>query len=191
MSEFAQQSMEGYLELAIGPMFSGKTSYLIQVYKKYDYIGKKIAVVNYADDTRYHETMMSTHDKIMIPCIQSKKIADAFVDIIKADVVIINEGQFFSDLYETVLYMVGDLKKSVYVCGLDGDFKRNRFGQILDLIPFCDKVEKLHALCSICKNGKPAIFSHRISREDSQIVIGSDNYMSLCRRCYDNQVREP
>jgi thymidine kinase len=183
--------MEGYLELAIGPMFSGKTSYLIQVYKKYDYIGKKIAVVNYADDTRYHETMMSTHDKIMIPCIQSKKIADAFVDIIKADVVIINEGQFFSDLYETVLYMVGDLKKSVYVCGLDGDFKRNRFGQILDLIPFCDKVEKLHALCSICKNGKPAIFSHRISREDSQIVIGSDNYMSLCRRCYDNQVREP
>jgi thymidine kinase len=47
--------------------------------------------------------------------------------------------------------------KKVYVCGLDGDFERKKFGSILDLIPLCDKVRKLTSLCSICRDGTPAI----------------------------------
>ena len=80
--------------------------------------------------------------------------------------------------------MVENHNKIVYICGLDGDFKRNRFGKILELIPYCDKIVKLQSLCSICKNGNPAIFSYRITEESSQIVIGSDNYIPLCRACY-------
>ena len=75
-------------------------------------------------------------------------------------------------------------KKTVYVYALDGDFKRNKFGSVLDLIPYCDKVKKLTSLCSICKNGTKAIFSHRLSEEEQQVVIGSDNYIPLCRKCY-------
>jgi thymidine kinase len=80
--------------------------------------------------------------------------------------------------------MIGVYNKKVYICGLDGDFKQQKFGELLDLIPHCDKVEKLTALCSICKNGKKALFSHRISDETSQVVIGSINYVPLCRSCY-------
>jgi thymidine kinase len=80
--------------------------------------------------------------------------------------------------------MVENHHKSVYICGLDGDFKRQKFGQILDLIPYCNRVEKLNSLCAICKNGKPGIFSHRITQEKDQVVIGSDNYQPLCRTCY-------
>ena len=60
--------------------------------------------------------------------------------------------------------------KKVYVCGLDGDFKRKKFGQILDLIPMCDKVEKLTSLCSLCKNGTRGIFSMRLTKETEQTV---------------------
>ena len=183
------QTTTGYLELILGPMFSGKTTHLIQAYKKYTYIGKKVATINYYADTRYDSTMLSTHDKIMIPCIQSSTINELWnncenTELRQADVILINEGQFFQDLYECVIDMVENHNKIVYICGLDGDFKRNRFGKITDLIPYCDKIEKLQSLCSICKNGNLAIFSHRITDESLQIVIGSDNYIPLCRSCY-------
>ena len=196
---FTNSNGGGYLELILGPMFSGKTTRLIDVYKKYTYIGKKVVTLNYYEDTRYDQTMLSTHDKIMIPCIQTSRISDVWNnkiineingeiingEIRNADVILINEGQFFEDLYECVIDMVENHNKIVYICGLDGDFKRNRFGKILDLIPYCDKIVKLHSLCSICKNGKSAIFSHRLTDESSQVVIGATNYIPLCRTCYN------
>jgi thymidine kinase len=102
----------------------------------------------------------------------------------KADVIIINEGQFFDDIYETTIKLVEKYKKCVYVCGLDSDFKRNKFGRLLDLIPFCDNIFKLQSLCMNCKDGTKALFSKRITNNESQIVIGSDNYIPVCRKCY-------
>jgi len=177
--------MSGYLELWLGPMFSGKTTRIVQAYKKYTFIGKRVVVVNYIDDKRYHETMLSTHDCRMIPCIQVKHLSDIDAKVLQeSDVILINEGQFFEDLYETVLPLVDDLGKTVYICALDGDFQRQKFGRVLDLVPHSDRVTKLRALCSKCRNGTEAIFSHRITTEAEQVVIGSDNYIPLCRGCY-------
>lgn len=185
----------GYLELILGPMFSGKTTQTIQIYNSYKYIGKKICVVNFIEDTRYHDFMLSTHDKVMIPCILTKSLGEIwndinhknYTDLRDSDVIIINEGQFFRDLFVIVLEMVEKYGKILYICGLDGDFNRNKFGNLIDLIPYSDKITKLNALCSQCKNGKKGIFTHRISEEQSQIVIGVDNYKSLCRECYLNE----
>ncbi len=173
----------GYLELILGPMFSGKTTRLIEHYKAYKFIGKKIVVINYALDTRYSQTMLSSHDRIEIPCVFMSTLSDKSLWI-DADVILINEGQFFADLVECVVEMVDLYKKQVHICGLDGDFRRQRFGSILDLIPYSDKVEKLSAFCGICRNGEKAVFSHRVTNESTQVVIGSDNYMPLCRSCY-------
>lgn len=189
--------MEGYLELCLGPMFSGKTTQLIQTHKKYVYIGKKVSVINYFDDVRYHDSLLSTHDKLMIPCIFAKTLSEIWINpenenytsLHEADVVLINEGQFFSDLFDMVLHLVEVENKKVYIFGLDGDFKRCKFGQILDLIPFCDKLTKLNSLCAVCKDGTKGIFSHRVSQETSQVVIGSDNYKPLCRKCYNNETK--
>ena len=82
-----------------------------------------------------------------------------------------------------MLEMIG-MGKKIYVGGLDGDFERKKFGQILDLIPLSDKVTKLTSLCSICKDGTPGIFSKRITTETEQTVVGSDNYIPVCRTCY-------
>ena len=176
----------GSLEIILGPMFSGKTTRIIERYKHFVSNKMTAVAINFANDTRYHDTMLSTHDKEMIPCIQCMNLDE----IIKNDVItnythiLINEGQFFEDVYETTLLLVEKFKKHVTICGLDGDFKRVKFGKILDLIPFCDKVIKLS---SICDCGHPAIFSHRITKETSQIVIGSSNYKPLCRKCYNQQ----
>ena len=180
----------GYLELGIGCMFSGKTSWLLETYKKFTYCKTSVIVINHTEDTRYHESMLSTHDKIMIPCMQlstfdeimNSSDPDILDKIMSVDIVLINEGQFFGSLVPFVKYLLENCKV-VYVGGLDGDFKQERFGEILDLIPICDKVHKFRALCADCKNGTHAIFSYRINSDTQQKVIGCDNYLPLCRKC--------
>ena len=143
--------------------------------------------------------MLSTHDKTMIPCIQTtslnnlwnysnsedsyNEMADNHIQLRSSQVILINEAQFFSDLSDIVQDMLKE-GKQVYLSGLDGDFQRKRFGSLLDLIPLCDKVTKLTSLCNICKNGEPGIFSMRLTNETQQTLIGSDNYIPVCRACY-------
>ena len=184
-------SPSAYLEVILGPMFSGKTSKLLEIYKQYEYCKISTLVINHQMDTRYHQTMLSTHNKEMIPCVQCDTLMglpDTLTqEIDSCQAILINEGQFFPDLLCFVERMMANNKK-VYVAGLDGDFKRNRFGQMLDLIPLCDKVVKLKSLCGKCRNGQVAIFSMRITEENTQTLIGSDNYMPVCRGCYDGNV---
>jgi len=173
----------GYLEIILGPMFSGKTSELIKIYNKNS---DNTVAINYLGDQRYDDKKLSTHDKQMIDCIQATKLNDInqYPEIINKNIILINEGQFFPDLTEFVIDMVENKYKTVYVCGLDADFQKNKFGNILDLIPICDKVRKLQGKCSECYYSN-SIFSHRITQENNQIVIGSDNYKPLCRKCYN------
>lgn len=183
MNTFSLSPQTGYLELILGPMFSGKTTRLIDLYNEF-YKTSNIKVINYSGDTRYHSSMLSSHDKVMIPCIFTSTLSEVCEEshLNDIDIVLINEGQFFPDLYETVTNLVEIHKKKVYVCGLDGDFKRNKFGALLDLIPLSDAVIKLSAKCKECQCN--AIFSHRLTQENEQVVIGSDNYIPLCRHCY-------
>ena len=178
--------MSGYLEMAIGPMFAGKTSWIIRLYNQYKFYTKNIVVINFSGDERYSRTELSNHDKIMIPCIHTTKLKNIVLPS-ESEVIFINEGQFFDDIVEWVKDKVDNENKKIYICGLDGDFKRNKFGSLLDLIPHCDKIQKLNSLCSNCKDGTPAIFSHRICDDNNQVLIGNDNYyIPLCRSCYKN-----
>lgn len=179
---------KGYLELILGPMFSGKTSTLKKIYDQCMYCSIPIMVINYSGDKRYSsEDVMSTHDKIMIPCIMANSIIEITENhsekVSNAEVILINEGQFFTDI-EHVIPLVEDLHKRVYICGLDGDFQKNKIGSLFDLIPFCDNICKLKSLCSECRDGTPGLFSYRITNEVDQVVIGVDNYKPLCRVCY-------
>jgi thymidine kinase len=193
----------GYLEIILGPMFSGKTSRLVEIYKQCNFCNISVAVINHCIDNRYDDDLLSTHDKIKIPCIKTERLFDVWTDYINmednvaviprikekfkvatSEVVLINEGQFFPDLEEFVKRLLSH-NKQVYICGLDGDFERKKFGQILDLIPLCDKVHKLTSLCSLCKNGTKGIFSMRLTNEKEQTIVGSDNYIPVCRTCYE------
>ena len=176
----------GSLSLIIGPMYSGKTSTILDLYRKYGFSKISTMVINYAEDTRYDDTKLSTHDKIMIPCVNAMYIRDIMTDDVleEYEVFLINEGQFFPDLKQCVMELVETYKKTVYVCGLDGDFKRNPFSQIVELIPLCDEVIKKYSICKGCENGTRALFSHRTSNEKEVKVIGSNNYIPLCRKCF-------
>ena len=189
MNDLSMNNQAGYLELILGPMFSGKTSRIVNLYKQYTYCNIPVIVINHVDDKRYNEQLLTTHDNIKINCVQSNSISDVITkyktDLETFHVILINEGQFFEDLFESTIQLVNVMNMSVYICGLDGDYQANKFGRLLDLIPYCDKVTKLQSICAGCKNGNKAIFSHRKTNDNEQKLVGTDDvYEPLCRKCY-------
>ena len=172
-----------WLELILGCMFSGKTSALEKIYKQHKICDIPCLVINYSGDTRYSDTMLSTHDKSVIPCEFASKLGD-ITSHKNYPVILINEGQFFTDLVPWVEERLLE-KKNIYVCGLDGDFKQEKFGTILDLLPMADHYYKLTALCAHCKTGVAAPFTHRLSDATAQTLIGSAEYIPVCRTCFD------
>ena len=190
MSGLITTDYRGYLKVILGCMFSGKTSELIKEYRKWTACGFDCLMINHLSDKRYSDSEEKTfsHKK---DAVHSINIGDKLFDFFKKEsfisryqVILINEGQFFEDLYKFTDYLVNKHNKKVFVCGLDGDFQRKKFGPLLDIIPLCDDLVKLNAICGECKinNG---IFTHRLSNEKEQTVIGSENYVPLCRKCYN------
>jgi len=182
-----------YLEIIIGPMFSGKTSKLVQIYKQCKLCNIPVLVINHINDNERNVekgSFLVNHDNIQIPCVTTHDLFFFINTIDSYRVILINEGQFFCNLVPFVKTLLQH-KKQIYIAGLDGDFQQNPFGDILSLIPLCDKVEKLSSLCGICKNGNRGIFSRRISREMTQTVVGgSDKYIPVCRICYEKDIED-
>lgn len=189
ISDSSQIRVQGntgaYLKIILGPMFSGKTSQLIRIYKHNKIAEIPTLVINHTDDNRYSAYNLSTHDGSEIPCIKLKKLEEihSHLPALERYTILINEGQFFEDLYSVIANLLKRDHLTIVVSGLDGDYKMQRFGQILSLIPLSNEVEKLYAICKYCKNR--AAFTQRITKETAQKVIGDINkYVPTCRKCY-------
>ncbi len=175
----------GRLELIIGPMFSGKSSEIIRRIRLFEVINKKVLAINFSGDTRYSDKRIVSHNKEQKDCLMlDDLISISDETLTQYDVIVVDEGQFFKNLKSCILHWVDTLKLHVIVSGLDGDFKRNPIGEILLLIPYADKYKKMTALCKYCNDETPALFTHRLTHDNCQIVIGNDIYVALCRNHY-------
>ena len=170
--------MNAELNLILGCMFSGKTTELLRIAKRLQSINLKVLLINYHEDTRYSKTEMTTHDKTGLPCMFVKDLNDVNYKV--SNIICINEAQFFTGLKEFCIKALND-NKTLYISGLDGDFKQEPFGEILDLIPLCNNITKLHAFCKMCGNTTKAHFTKRITDSKEQKLIGTDEYIPVCR----------
>ena len=168
------------IQLFLGPMYAGKTTLLIHLYKKHGGM-----ILDYSEH-ECQEGHMMNHDKKSEPCILLSSLQNIHTSepsiqrrFSLAQYIYINEAQFFPDLLDFVKRWE---EKDLFIFGLDGDFLRTPIGQILQVIPLCDKVEKLNGLCSRCKSA--SIFSKRITEEKQQILLDETAYIPLCRNCY-------
>jgi thymidine kinase len=147
-----------------------------------------LLAINYHKDTRYGDDIISSHNGNQIPSHNLQNLSELFTDPDKRELlnkcvyIFINEAQFFADLKDSVIQLIEEYNKHVIICGLDGDFKREKFGQIWDLIPHADTITKLKGKCNKCNNY--SLFTHRVTSENEQEVIGSNNYIPLCRACW-------
>ena len=97
-----------------------------------------------------------------------------------AQVVAIDEAQFFGKEIIEVCNRLANDGKRVIVAGLDMDYKGRPFGQMPNLMAIAEYVTKLHAICA--ESGNLANHSHRISNDKSLIHLGQkESYMPLSR----------
>jgi thymidine kinase len=191
---------DGKLELVIGTMFSGKTTYMMSKIAFFADLGFKILYINIEFDNR-SDNSFSTHN----PFINSKEYGkkgniEKNVTMIKTkeltniifteyDIVLIDEAHFFVDLVYFVHKLL-DNKKYVIVGSLTADYKGNKFGNVTDLISISEEVHRLQAYCGLCAKNKKcrvAIYSKRMSDcEDTVEIGGSEKYVPVCREHYNN-----
>lgn len=170
------------LTLYIGPMRAGKTTELIREAGRYSAIGKTVLKINHSLDTRYGTNSINSHSGLSMKSESMSTMPETIPD---EDVIIIDEGNFFTGLVDFCVKAVETAGKTVIVAGLDSDFKREKFGEIQDLIRYCDTVVKLKAYCMTCRDGTLGIFSKRLdSTNNDQVSVGNE-YISVCRKCYN------
>ena len=158
------------LDIIIGTMFSGKTTYLLSEISKLTQLNYKILYLNIDFDDR-SDNFFSTHNPLFdkhfnfnnnVSMIKSKNLSN--INILPYDIVMIDEAHFFDDLIEFTNSCLNQ-KKYVIVAGLQADFAGRKFGKILDLIPICTDIKRLHAYCAECAKNKYcriAIYSKKI-----------------------------
>jgi thymidine kinase len=169
------------IEIIMGCMFSGKSTELIRRLKRHRAINESILVINSAKDTRSEKEVIKTHNSDTFECV---KVSDLSLFEAEADVVAIDEAQFFTGLREFV-QRVSPRVKRIILAGLDGDFLQRPFGEIFDIIPLADEVLKLHALCMVCNDGTLAPFTRRFCEDTTtqELVGDHDIYKAVCREC--------
>ncbi len=173
----------GWIEVICGSMFSGKTEELIRRLKRAKIANLNVEIFKPGLDVRYDEIKIVSHDENFIhstPIDHSQTILLLAQD---ADVIGIDEAQFFDDGIVQVCDELAKRGVRVIVAGLDMDFLGKPFGQMPVLLSKAEYVTKLHAICMRC--GNIANFSYRIIPNEEQIMLGAKNaYEARCRTCF-------
>jgi thymidine kinase len=173
----------GFIEVICGSMFSGKTEELIRRLKRVKIANLNVEIFKPKIDFRYHLLNIVSHDENAIVSTPVDNSQTILLMAQNADVIGIDEAQFFDDQLPDVCDQLALKGIRVIVAGLDMDYTGKPFGQMPYLLAKADYITKLHAICVRC--GNIANYSYRKSAESSQVVLGEhDLYEPRCRKCY-------
>jgi thymidine kinase len=180
----------GSVEVICGSMFSGKTEELIRRLRRAIFAGQKVEIFKPALDNRYSETRVVSHDEKSVSSTPVDNASSILLLAGDAQVVGIDEAQFFDSSITDVCNALADRGVRVLVAGLDMDFNGNPFGPMPALMAIADWVTKVHAICVRC--GSLAQFSYRKSDSEKVVLLGEkDIYEPLCRHCFCTDSRKP
>lgn len=179
----------GRIEVICGSMFSGKTEELIRRMRRASFAKQRVEIFKPAIDTRYSEENVVSHDQHAILSTPVDSSSSILLLSSDAEVVGIDEAQFFDDGLVKVCNELANKGVRVIIAGLDMDFQGRPFGPIPGLCAIADEVTKVHAICVKC--GALAYISHRLVQNDKRVLLGEKlTYEPLCRECYQKTLLE-
>ncbi len=174
----------GWIEVICGSMFSGKTEELIRRLKRAMIARQKVAIFKPKIDNRYSATEIVSHDKQKIKSKVVEKPEEILHLALEAQVVGIDEAQFFDNSLVDICQKLANMGKRVIVAGLDQDFRGKPFEPIPQLLAVAEYITKTHAICVVC--GNPANHTQRKTASKDKIVVGAtDIYEARCRNCFE------
>lgn len=173
-----------WIEVICGSMFSGKTEELIRRLRRAKIARQQVEIFKPTMEARYSQEAVVSHDENTIHSTPVDTASQIVLLVGRADVVGIDEGQFFDFDLIDVCQQLAASGKRVIVAGLDQDYLGRPFEPIPQLMAVAEHVTKLHAVCVIC--GAPANHSQRITPSEERVMIGAGNaYEPRCRFCFD------
>ncbi|MCA9783796.1 MAG: thymidine kinase [Calditrichaeota bacterium] len=173
----------GWIEVICGSMYSGKTEELIRRIRLATIARKKVLVVKPEIDSRYSRDRVVSHNQSSLPSVVIKRAIQIPEVCGDADVLGVDEAQFFDDELVAVCENLARAGTRVVVAGLDKDFRGRPFGPMPVLMSVAEYVTKQHAICVIC--GNPANFTQRKTLSREQVLLGAgDVYEARCRTCF-------
>ncbi len=174
----------GWIELISGSMFSGKSEELIRRLRRAQIARQSVAIFKPRMDDRYSADEIVSHSQLRIPSTPVDTADEILRHADEADVIGVDEAQFFADDIVAVVKNLAEQGKRVVVAGLDKDFRGQPFGAIPQLMAEAEYVTKTLAICMRC--GEPANFTQRLTQDNRQILIGeTDIYEARCRSCFE------
>mgnify|MGYP000861793885 CR=1 FL=1 len=181
----ANGTKRGWIEVICGSMFSGKTEELIRRLKRSELAKQQIRIFKPHTDQRYHPLNVVSHNGVHLtakPVASSKEILALSSG---AEVVGIDEAQFFDSDLPEVCRDLANMGIRVIVAGLDLDYTGTPFGCMPQLMAIAEYVTKVHAICMTC--GNLAYVSHRLNPGKDLILLGqTEAYQPLCRSCFNS-----
>lgn len=186
-----EMKRSGWIEVICGSMFSGKSEELIRRIRRAEYAKLTVQVFKPAIDNRYSKSSVVSHNGTSVVAKQVESAAKILkVASPEADVIGIDEAQFFDDEIVTVAQQLANQGHRVICAGLDQDFRGEPFGSMPQLMAIAELVTKLQAICVVC--GSPASRTQRLingkpaSYHDPVILVGaSESYEPRCRHCQE------
>ena len=181
---------QGWIEVIVGSMFSGKTEELIRRLRRAEIARQKVQIFKPAVDTRHDEYHIVSHSEMRIPS-ATVNGSRALLDQVTADteVVGIDEGQFFDVDLPAVCNALADQGKRVIVAGLDKDYLGKPFEPMPQLLAIAEYITKTLAICMVC--GNPANHTQRLVASEDRVLVGAlGTYEARCRRCFDPALSE-
>ncbi len=179
----------GWIEVIVGPMFSGKTEELIRRLKRAKIANREVKIFKPDIDKRYSDKNVVSHDANEIPSITIERPVEILNQYNDAEVIGIDEVQFFSQQVVDIAQFLALKGKRVIIAGLDMDSFGKPFGPVPQLLAVSEYITKLHSICVDC--GSLATHSFRKVNGNGQVLVGEkDIYEPLCRRCYQKKSEE-
>lgn len=170
--------------LVIGPMFASKSTSLLAWERRSKYAKRSVLSFKHEIDKRYTSgNEIVTHDGAAIKnVISCHELIPYIEEASKYDVVLIDEGQFFNDI-KAFCEAVNSTEKTIVISALSGDYKKEMFRPVIDLIPMADQIDHLKATCVKC--GDDAAFTARTTADTEQTLVGAaDKYEPRCGKCF-------
>lgn len=176
----------GRLEVTVGPMFASKSTLALRDVNRWRKLGACVLAIKHAGDVERYGEGIRTHDRHKTDAVAVKTLmgllgSQPYRD---ADVLVIDEAQWFADAVDFCRFAVDDGKK-VYVYGLDGTVAMGEFpGRLHEMCRYADRFEKVMALCQMCGDGTPAPFTIAFGEMPGDFFQpgGSETYAPVCRR---------
>ena len=178
----------GWIEVIVGPMFSGKSEELIRRLRRAEIARQRMQIFKPVIDQRYAVNEIVSHSGLGIASDLVRDGAEILKKVeARTEVIGIDEAQFLGESVLDACTRLADLGKRVIVAGLDTDFMGRPFEPMPRLLVAAEEITKLLAICARC--GNPAVHTQRLVASEELIVVGASGmYEARCRRCFEPQL---